>query len=206
MLAHSTAETRNPKGTRRDYAERTAVKVAPGRQDGSVPTSKLLVAAVFGILVAGCVNVRVETRTFGVASIDELQAEVAYNNIYSLQMSRLSEQLNLFAASGSNPGVCNVGGSLQGCHDADAKVIAAMQDVIAALGAVVVPPRFVAADEHFRAALAENIHGLALRSQAIENNDNNAWAQHKVVLEAAQASLLQAYQEFPADNRPLPAP
>jgi hypothetical protein len=168
--------------------------------------SKLLAAVGFGVLVAGCVNVRVETRTFGVASIDELQAEVAYNNVYNLQMSKLAEQIKLFAASGGNPGVCNVGGSLQGCHDANAKVIAAMQNVIAALGAVVVPPRFVAADEHFRAALANNMHGLELRNQAIENNDNNAWAQHKVVLEAAQASLLQAYQEFPADNRPLPAP
>lgn len=165
----------------------------------------IAVALAFGAALASCINVGVSTRTFG-TDIEGLQAEFAYNNVYSREMGNLRQAMAAFAASGTNPGVCNVGGTKQGCYDADLAAIAAMRQVIAALEATPVPPRFIQADALLRAALEENVRGLELRNQAIENSDNGAWKEHQAVLQAAQQAIVAAYGAYPADNRPVPAP
>jgi hypothetical protein len=160
---------------------------------------------VLAVAVTGCINVGFSTRTFG-TDIEGLKAEAAYNNVYSREMANLHVQMQAFAPSGTNPGVCNVGGSKQACYDTDVAVIEAMNRLIAALEATSVPPRFVNADALLRAAFRESIRGLELRNQAIENNDNAAWAEHQTVLQAAQQATVDAYAAYPEDNRPLPVP
>ena len=86
------------------------------------------------------------------------------------------------------------------------KIRAVSVTVVAALAATAVPPRYVAGDTLLKDAMAGNIRGLQLRNDAIANNDDSAWTQHKVVLDEAIATYRKAYEAFPQDNRPQPAP
>ena len=153
---------------------------------------------------AACVTVT--TRTTGAATVDDLRAEDQYKQVYAAQMANVQGGLALLAASGSNPGVCNAGGTKQGCFDADAVLIRDFQAMKAALEATIVPPRYVDADRMLRAAIDKDIQGLQLRNQAIAANDNGLWKQHGPILDEATAAFTAAYRAFPEDNRPVPAP
>ena len=166
--------------------------------------SLLGLTVVLLMILAGCVTVGVHTT--GAASVDDLKAENAYVAVYMDHMTVLSRDLLPFAASGSNPGVCNKGGTKQGCYDVDAKVISDLNAMLNALAATAVPPRFAEANELLREAITMNVQGLDLRNRAIANNDNNAWEQHGPLLEQAEAGWKAAYAAFPADNRPVLAP
>ena len=154
--------------------------------------------------LAGCVTVGVHTT--GAASVDELKAENAYVAVYMDHMTVLSRDWLPFAASGSNPGVCNKGGTKQGCYDADSKVIGDLDAMLAALASTAVPSRFAEANGLLRDAITKNVQALDLRNRAIANNDNIAWQQHGPLLAGAVAGWMAAYAAFPADNRPALAP
>lgn len=154
------------------------------------------------VAVGGCVSL----RTTGAHTVEDLQAEDRYKAIYAEQMTKVRADIQLLAPTASNPGVCNVGGSQQGCYDVDAKLIQDLQAMLIALEATPVPPRYADADKLLREAIAEDIRGLELRNQAIAEKDDAAWKEHKVVLERALAIFQQAYQAFPEGNRPQPPP
>jgi hypothetical protein len=166
--------------------------------------SLLGLTVVLLMTLTGCVTVGVHTT--GAGSVDDLNAENAYVAVYMDHMTVTSRDLQQFAANGSNPGVCNKGGTKQGCYDVDAKVIADLNAMLDALAATAVPPRFAEANGLLRDAIAKNVQGLNLRNRAIANNDNNAWQQHGPLLEQAEAGWKAAYAAFPADNRPALAP
>lgn len=161
-------------------------------------------AIVLLMTLGGCVTVGVSTT--GAGSVEDLKAESDYIAVYMGQVTALSRDLQLFAASGSNPGVCNKGGTKQGCYEADAKVITDLNAMLDAVKATTVPPRFVEADRLLRDAITKDLQGLELRNQAIANNDNNAWQQSGPLIDQAVAGLKAAYTAFPADNRPALAP
>jgi hypothetical protein len=121
-------------------------------------------------------------------------------------MTEVSGDLQLFVANGSKPGVCNKGGTKQGCFDADAQLVSGLDAMLSALSATTIPPRFVEADRLLRDAITKDVHGVELRNQAIANNDDNAWQQSGPLIEQAQTSWKAAYIAFPADNRPALAP
>jgi hypothetical protein len=162
--------------------------------------------AVIALLAAGCGSISIGLRTFGAATVEDLQAEENYKSVYAEQIGRLHSDIVAFAASGSNPGVCNVGGSASDCFAADAKAIDVMRALIGALQAITVPPRFAEADRLLRAAFAQQIEGLELRNQALTYRDDALWTKHATVLQAATTALQRAYAAFPVDNRPVPAP
>jgi hypothetical protein len=152
--------------------------------------------------LAACVSV----KTTGAATVEDLQAEERFKTVWAEQMSSFHQALQLFATTGSNPGVCNKGGSLQGCYDADTKAIETLRAMRGAFDAEKVPPRFSEASSLLLKAIDRNIEGLDLRNQAIAKHDDAVWTAHKTVLGDAQAAWEQAYLAFPADNRPIPAP
>lgn len=164
----------------------------------------LALALVLLMTLAGCVTVGFQTT--GAASVEDFKAENDYIAVYTAQLTAVGRDLQLFAANGSNPGVCNKGGTKQGCYDADTAVISAYNGMLNALGATTVPPRFVEADRLLRDAITKNVQGLALRNQAIANSDDSAWQEHTTWLEQAQSSWTAAYAAFPADHRPALAP
>ena len=154
------------------------------------------------MVIGGCVSI----RTTGADTVTDVVAETQYNAVYGERMSTVRADQVAFAASGSNPGVCNAGGRKQGCYDADVMVLKDLQAMLDALGATPVPPRYVAADARLREAITEDIRALGLRNKAIAENDQAAWTEHKTVLEHGLALFQEAYQAFPADNRPQPEP
>jgi len=162
----------------------------------------LAVALLACLAIVGCVRF----WTTGADTLADLQAELHYKAVYAHQMARVHVTIQLFAPSSSKPGVCNSGGSKQGCYDADARLMQDFQAMLDALEATPVPPRYVAADELLRDAIAENVRGLELRNRAIAESDDAAWDEHKVVLDKATAMFQQAYLAFPSDNRPQPLP
>jgi hypothetical protein len=124
----------------------------------------------------------------------------------SIQITPVHAAIERFAPTASSPGVCNKGGSLEGCYDADARLIEAFQAMLDALIATPVPPRFAEGDKLLREAIAENLRGLELRNRAIAAVDNAAWHEQRVVLEKASSMIERAYLAFPEDNRPQPRP
>ena len=154
------------------------------------------------VVIAGCAGV----RPGGSAIAQDSQGERSYKAIYAEHMTRVRSDNLLFAPTSSSPGVCNKGGSQQGCFDADAVLIQDLQAMQRALDAIPVPARYSEANKFLRDALAQDIRGLELRNQAIAQHDDAAWTEHKAVLDKALASFQQAYQAFPPDNRPEPAP
>ena len=164
----------------------------------------LVMAALASLTIAGCF--RISTTVNGAASVEDLAAENAYIAIYMQHMTQVASDLQAFAASGNNPGVCNIGGTKQGCYDADARVIADFTAMQSALAAAKVPPRFVDADQKLRDALAKNIKGLDLRNQGIATSSDALWQQGQQLLAGVEADWTAAYAAFPADNRPALSP
>src|SRR4051794_15031603 len=92
-------------------------------------------------VLAGCVSVNVTSA----ATVEDFRAEQSYGAVYAGQMTKIASDLDAFKPSAANPGVCNQGGTKQGCYDADLVLIADFQALVASLEATPVPPRFVEA-------------------------------------------------------------
>jgi hypothetical protein len=153
------------------------------------------------IAIGGCVSV----KTTGAANVQDLQAEDHYKAAYAEQMTKVLTDGLVFQPT-TTPGVCNKGGTKQGCFDADVVLIQDLRATLDGLAATAVPPRYVVADRLLREAISEDIRGLELRNKALAENDDAAWTEHKMVLDKAIAALKEAHSAFPADNRPAPAP
>ena len=158
------------------------------------------------LLSALAVGACLSTRVTGAGTIDDLRAEDQYKQVYAQHMAIFQVDVQPLVATGSSPGVCNKGGTKQGCFDADARLIADLQAMLSALEATPVPPRYTSADKLLREAIATDIRGLDLRNRAIATNDDALWQQHGPVLDEATAAFQTAYQAFPVDNRPQPPP
>ena len=112
----------------------------------------------------------------------------------------------MLAPSGTDPGVCNAGGNKQACIEADTKVIAALEEVMEALEPLDVPPRYVTGDRLLKEAIEIDIEALELRNEALTETDDEAFQEHKDLLVDAIHLFGEAYEAFPADNRPQPPP
>lgn len=152
--------------------------------------------------VVGCVEVTPFVRTD-----EDEQAEALYKETYAEHMLGIHETFDeLFAPSGSNPGVCNVGGNRQACYDADVIAIDRWEAMLQALDAIPVPPRYVEGDRLLREAIRGNVRGLELRNKAFTDQDQAAWDEHEQAIAESTSLFLEAWEAFPADNRPQPPP
>ena len=148
----------------------------------------------------------VSTRSTGAETVDDLQAEDTYKAVYGGKRSEVRQTTLLFAPSGTEPGVCDLGGNKQACGDADVQMIAALEELAQALEPLEVPPRYARGDELLKKAIETNIEALELRNKALAELDNEAFRQHKDVLTDAIRLYREAYEAFPPDNRPEPPP
>jgi hypothetical protein len=166
--------------------------------------SAVAIVGIAWVLLVGCVSI----RTVGAGNAQDLAAEERYKVVYATQMAEVSKSIVLFNPGPENLGVCSIGGTKQGCYDADVKVIASWQAMLSALAEVPVPPRYVAGDSLLRAAIGDVIQGLELRNKGLSgpNGDDAAFAEHKVVLARGIDGLTTAYRAYPSDNAPQPAP
>ena len=154
------------------------------------------------LALAGCVSVRIT----GAASVGDLQAEDAYIAAYMKGLTALQADFRRYAPSGSQPGVCNKGGTKQGCFDADAATLVDLRAMSGGLAAMTVPPRFADADRLLKDALEKNVRALELRSKALSTGDEAAWDAHAPLLRQAEQAWSDAYAAFPPDHRPPLSP
>ena len=168
--------------------------------------SRYLLTLILGLLVTTGCTADFNTRTTRAETVEDLQAEDRYKDVYGEHMTRVRQDFQLLAPTESTPGACNAGGTKQGCYEADLKIISSLQDMFTALADTQVPPRYESADALLKEAIEMNIRALELRNQGIAQNDDAAFQKHKVVLKAAFELYAEAYAAFPRDNRPQPPP
>ena len=144
-------------------------------------------------------------KVTGANSVGEFAAEQNYDAVYSRDAAKIQADSIPYAATSTSPGVCNKGGTKQGCYDTDQMVIGDFRLMITDLGRLATPPRFKQADSDLRAGLQLSIDGFSLRDQAIASTDPNAsFAASNQKLQEALTALHQANNEFPTDNAPQP--
>lgn len=167
----------------------------------------LLVLLAVGFAVAISVfHVHAFVQTSGADSLSQLQLEQRYRAVYARDVNRIRLDSVPFAASPGNAGVCNAGGSKQGCFDTDARVAGDMQALLTDLAAVPTPTRYRAADADLREGLAAFIDGFNLRNKTIASGDPNAtFAASNARLQTGLDFLRKSEREFPADARPTPS-
>jgi hypothetical protein len=154
---------------------------------------------VWLVAVSACVTPFVRTD-------EDERAEALYKETYAEHMQGIHQAFELFLPSGSNPGVCNSGGDKQGCYDADVVAIEAYEEMLEALAANPVPPRYAEGDRLLREAIRDVTRGLELRNEAIAENDQAKWDEHQRVIAESTPRLFTAWEAFPVDNRPQPPP
>lgn len=144
-------------------------------------------------------------KVTGANSVAEFAAEQNYDAAYSRDAAKIQADSIPYAPTSLTPGVCNKGGTKQGCYDTDQKVIGDFRLMARDLGQLTVPPRFKQADTDLRAGLQLSIDGLNLRDQAIASTDpNSSFVASNQKLQEALTMLHQANNEFPTDNAPQP--
>lgn len=193
---------------------------APAAPDSLAPLppwkrSAVMAVAAGGVLVLLAVGFVVANSTFklnafvqtsGADSVTQLQLEQRYRAAYARDVNRIRLDSVPFAASPGNAGVCNAGGSKQGCFDTDARVVGDMQALLTDLAAAPTPTRYRAADADLREGLTAVIDGFNLRNKAIASGDPNAtFAASNTKLQVGLELLRKAESEFPSDARPMPS-
>jgi hypothetical protein len=144
-------------------------------------------------------------KVTGANSVADFAAEQNYDATYSRDAAKIQADSIPYAPTSTTPGVCNKGGTKQGCYDTDQKAMGDFRLMMRDLGQLAVPPRFKQADTDLRAGLQLSIDGLSLRDQAIASTDPSAsFTASNQKLQEALTMLHQANNEFPADNAPQP--
>jgi hypothetical protein len=146
-------------------------------------------------------------RQTGANSAEDLQKEDNYRAVWEKDVTTLRLDSAPLTPNDSSPGVCNKGGTKQGCYDTDERLIADITKLLAHLSALPVPPRFSKADALIRQGFQSDADGLKLRDEVLAGSDPNAsFGPSNAKLREALDLLTQGYNAFPADNRPAPNP
>jgi hypothetical protein len=132
--------------------------------------------------------------------------EQQYKAIWQRDFTKVKQDAAPLAASSTSPGVCNVGGSKQGCYDTSEKLASDLQALLNDLGKVTVPPRYRRADQMLRDGLTSNVSGFRLRNRGIATASDADFQQGNVMISQGVSKLQEAYAAYPADSRPDPAP
>jgi hypothetical protein len=172
--------------------------VSPARRS----TRLLAVAVVVGMaaLAAGC------GASVGVTVHVEDHQEELFRQQWRDHWARVRADAVPYRPTAISPGVCNVGGSRQLCHDTDVVVAADVTDLLPMLVGPGVPARFRSASAELQAALRMDVRALGLRAYAIEHTDDHAWQQSRTVMASAITRIQAAWAKFPPADPPDPPP
>jgi hypothetical protein len=192
-------------------SEPVAAAVAPAKGGIRWPLlivgGAVLLAAAF-LVIAGAyfvLHISSSVKVTGAASVTDMVNEQSYNTAYQRDVLKIQADTVPYAATASSPGVCNKGGTKQGCYDTDQKVMGDLKVMLTDLGKLTVPPRFNKANTDLRQGLQVLIDGLNLRDKVIAGGDPSASLDpSNQKLQEATDLQHKAYLEFPADNAPLP--
>ncbi len=160
---------------------------------------QLVGLASLSLLQLGCgVSAQVTT---GDAALEQ-----QYKIIWHRDVLRVRQAAAPLAASGTSPGVCNVGGSKQACYETSEKVASDLQALLNDLDDLPVPPRYRRADQILRIGLSLDVSGFRLRNNGIASGKDADFQQGNLMISQGVSKLQEAYSAYPADSRPDPAP
>jgi hypothetical protein len=172
-----------------------------GRRPSTLSLGSVALAVVAGlaavVLSACSASLHVSA---GVVNAD------AYNAKWRAAWSAVMSDATPYIPTAASPGVCNVGGTKQGCYDTDQSVIADLHTMSTELTGSVVPGQFRPANRLLQQAIKITVLGLQLRDEAIANNDDRSFQRSRRLLPQGHTLFLRAYSTYPAYARPRPAP
>ena len=168
------------------------------RRTPPTPLQYVKVVMVFAVFVlAGC-GASVSVHPF----VDDGE----YKTVWTKDWAPITRDARPWAPSSSSPGVCNKGGTKQGCYDVDERVASDLQQLLNDLRSTNVPSVFGDANAAIEQAIALDIDGLHQRDVGIAHNDDSAFKQAVDKLSRASALFGTAYAKYPEYDRPTPVP
>ena len=153
-----------------------------------------MVVAVLAICLGAC------SVSVFVAHPDQ---ESRYDALWSADWRKIVSDQQPLRASASSPGVCNIGGSKQGCYAADVALMADFRKLASDLSGPVVPPEFAQANGALHQGIRDEIRGLLDRNDAIASqNPNASLSPSNKELELGQQTLMRALSEYRGPRLP----
>jgi hypothetical protein len=120
-----------------------------------------------------------------------------YDKLWAADWHKIVIDERPFIASASSPGVCNIGGTKQGCYDADLALIADFRKLGTDLSGSVVPSEFAQANTTLHLAIQQFIQALSDRNDAIASGNPDATlTPSNNELTVAQRTFEQAFSEY----------
>jgi hypothetical protein len=156
-----------------------------------------LAIIVFLGVLAGLGTISGNLTFFSTKGHPEPAAEGRYRKVIARDFGTL-EPLN------AGLGVCNIGGTRQGCYDASNKMIDSLHALLRDLNTTYVPSRYVDGNDAVRHAVQLLADGFQTRNSGIAANDNASFVRGNDELKQANSNLTKAWRQFPADARPVP--
>ena len=164
-----------------------------------------IVLVVGAYAITQSIHTNVNGIHTGAGTPQDLANESSYNQVWNRDMTQIARDSQPLAPTATAPGVCNNGGTKQGCYDTDERIIADLTGMKTDVALLMVPPRYATANQLLQQALQLDIDGLRLRDQAIASSDPNAsFGPSNDKLTQADATFRRAHIAFPSDNRPIP--
>lgn len=156
-----------------------------------------IATVLFGAVVLCSCSVSVVAGNFN--PVQELKYDAKWNTGWT-QIARDGSPLK---ASATSPGVCNSGGSQQGCFDADENLIADDKTLANALSGSIVPSEFAGANATLHQGLSQDEKGLSERDLLISTqNASGTFARSNATLQDAASLFMRSVGQFQGPNRP----
>ena len=148
------------------------------------------------LLLAGC------SAHVSVGAVDDNAFRTSWQSGWA-SINSVSKPLN---PSGTNPGVCDKGGSASACLQTGRAMIPALQAFASALAAVDTPDSYKAGSKTIQAALEKDVQAITDRNAAITSNDDALFSTSIGEFKEAAQAFRAGYLEFPETTRPTPPP
>jgi hypothetical protein len=132
--------------------------------------------------------------------------ESKYDALWSADWHMIASGQRPLQPSASSPGACNIGGTKQGCYDADVTLIADFRKLAADLSGSAVPSEFARANATLHRGIRHEVQGFSDRNAVIASGNPGATlSQSNKELELGQRAIEQALSEYQGTQLP-PSP
>jgi hypothetical protein len=133
--------------------------------------------------------------------------EIHYDSIWLADWTAIKVDEQPLEATSNSPGVCNAGGSQQGCYDTDEKLINGYHKLLSDLSGANVPSEFSEANSTIHKGVEEMIQGLADRDDLIASqSENGTFTQSNHELALGEHTIERAQTEFKGVHIPRNPP
>jgi hypothetical protein len=163
-----------------------------GRRTVAIATGVAVLACLLGLSVARLLGLSLNVSSIHTG--DATIAEFRYSQEVRSEIAALQQ-----AVQGLHP-VCDQGGQLRGCYEADLAMMTTLNNVLTDLDRTTVPPRYAIAHQHLVGALTQDLHGFTLRNKAIAGHNNAEWQRSNTEIQRAAAATNSALAEYPKDT------